>query len=63
MHSLKRKYLCYFKYFLDSLFRGNDEGGGKKLNLFDFMNQSPLKGLEISIERDRSKIRDMDIMH
>ncbi|HUX80559.1 MAG TPA: type II toxin-antitoxin system Phd/YefM family antitoxin [Alphaproteobacteria bacterium] len=34
---------------------------GKKQNLFDFMRQSPLKGLEISIERDRSKIRDIDL--
>ena len=34
---------------------------GSKPNLFDFMSQSPLKGLEISFERDRSKIRDVDI--
>ena len=34
---------------------------GSKLNFFDFMSQSPLKGLDIPIERDRSKIRDIDL--
>lgn len=34
---------------------------GAKQNLFDFMRQSPLKGLEISVERDRSQIREIDL--
>lgn len=34
---------------------------GAKQNLFDFMCQSPLRGLEISFERDRSKIREVDL--
>ncbi len=34
---------------------------GSKLNFFDFMRQSPLKGLEISFERDQSKNRDVNL--
>lgn len=34
---------------------------GTKPNLFDFMQQSPLKGLEITCERDPSKNRDIDL--
>jgi len=34
---------------------------GSKPNLFDFMNQSPLKGLDIDWNRDQSKIRDLDL--
>jgi antitoxin Phd len=34
---------------------------GSKPNLFDFIRQSPLKGLDIDLERDQSKIRDLDL--
>lgn len=34
---------------------------GPKENLFDFMSQSPLKGLDVSFERDRSGNRDIDL--
>ena len=34
---------------------------GSKPNLFDFMRQSPLKGLELIFKRDRSKLRDVDL--
>ena len=34
---------------------------GSKPNLFDFMRQSPLKGLEMSYERDQSSNRDVDL--
>ena len=34
---------------------------GSKPNLFDFMRQSPLKGLDIDWERDQSKVRDLDL--
>lgn len=34
---------------------------GSKINLFDFMRHSPLKGLDIHWERDQSKIRDLDL--
>lgn len=32
---------------------------GAKPNFFDFMQQSPLKGLDITCERDQSKNRDI----
>jgi len=32
---------------------------GTKLSLFEFMRQSPLKGLDIHCERDPSKNRDV----
>lgn len=34
---------------------------GPKINLFDFMRHSPLKGLDIDWERDQSKVRDLDL--
>jgi prevent-host-death family protein len=34
---------------------------GVKPNLFDFMRQSPLKGLELDLERDPSPLRDLDL--
>ncbi len=34
---------------------------GSKPNLFDFMRHSPLKGAEISFERDQTRIRDIDL--
>lgn len=34
---------------------------GAKENFFDFMNHSPLKGLEIVSERDQSPPRDIDL--
>ena len=34
---------------------------GSKQNLFDFMRQSPLKGLDIDLERNPSKIREFDL--
>ena len=34
---------------------------GSKPNLFDFMRHSPLKGVEISFERDQTKIRDITL--
>jgi len=34
---------------------------GSKPNLFDFMRHSPLKGVEISFERDQTRIRDIDL--
>jgi len=34
---------------------------GSKPNLFDFMSQSPLKGLDIDLTRNQSKIRDLDL--
>lgn len=34
---------------------------GSKQNLFDFMRASPLKGLDISFERDSSVTRDVDL--
>lgn len=34
---------------------------GTKPNLFDFMRASPLKGLDISCERDRSLNRDVNL--
>jgi prevent-host-death family protein len=34
---------------------------GSKQNLFNFMSQSPLKGLDISFERDQSGNRDVDL--
>lgn len=34
---------------------------GAKPNLFDFMRASPLKGLDISWERDQSQNRDVDL--
>lgn len=32
-----------------------------KLNLFDFMSGAPLKGVDIAFERDKSKIRNLDL--
>ena len=34
---------------------------GKKLGLVEFMNQSPLKGLILDLERDQSPSRDVDL--
>ena len=34
---------------------------GSKPNLFDFMRHSPLKGVEISFERDQTRIRDITL--
>lgn len=34
---------------------------GTKPNLFDFMRNSPLKGVELDLERDQSKIRDLEL--
>ena len=34
---------------------------GLKQNFFDFMRESPLKGLEITCERDQSRNRDVDL--
>jgi antitoxin Phd len=34
---------------------------GPKLDFIDFMNRSPLKGLDLAIERDPSSGRDIDI--
>jgi antitoxin Phd len=32
-----------------------------KQNFFDFMQKSPLKGLDLTFERDKSKIRDIKL--
>ena len=34
---------------------------GSKPNLFEFMSQSPLKGVDIDWKRDQSKIRDLNL--
>jgi len=34
---------------------------GKKPSFLDFINQSPLKGLDLDIERDQSLGRDIDL--
>lgn len=34
---------------------------GSKPNFFDFMSQSPLKGLDMDWKRDQSPIRDLDL--
>jgi antitoxin Phd len=34
---------------------------GSKPNLFEFMRHSPLKGLEISFERDQSSNREINL--
>lgn len=34
---------------------------GRKQNFFDFMRHSPLKGLDIPLDRDRSQIRDIEL--
>ena len=34
---------------------------GSKQHLFDFMNQSPLKGLEITYEHDQFKLQTIDL--
>ena len=34
---------------------------GEKLNFFDFMQQSPLKGLDIACERDQSRNREVEL--
>jgi len=34
---------------------------GTKPNFIDFMNQSPLKGLDLNLERDRSLGREIEL--
>jgi len=34
---------------------------GSAQNLFDFMHQSPLKGVDLACERDRSPNRDVEL--
>ncbi len=34
---------------------------GPKLNFYDFMRHSPLKGLDIDLEREQSRERSIDL--